>query len=532
MASRLRGWPVKSCAGGLNTFSNATQVEDSESPDLLNVDFSGVGAVKKRLGYQKLTETLPNSGDRIQGTFSYVTTSVRQILYIADGVLYKYDGAGGSTEITGGTFSTTANVNGVQMGTRLYFYDGVTALSYYDGTNVVTTGVSAAPTYPTQGILFNKRQYINSNANKDRVYYSKPLTSAGASTDTGNFTTGTDAGFFGFGEGYEVMGMARQQSYLYVFCKKGIFRVEAVVTAGTLDHSAANISDTVGCQASRSIDNVGNDIFFLDSVVYSLGEIANFTSLRTTNISAKVTSIFENMTLSQISRAAAINYSAEEVYLIAIETEGLGYNDRVLGYSLPYKSWFLWDTLKVNSWLEHIDATNVKHLYFGGDTDAAGYVYEAYKTANDDGAAINAYYYTKEFDSKTFDTEKIYQMWSVQFGGVYGIITIDFLVNGVVQDTINVSTLVSNAGYADGIGSLPLGTYPWGLEFNSPEASPLVPLTSGSWRRHDLDGLEGTTFQFKFSNANVSENFEIKQALVRYIDFSDRPYKVDSTLEV
>lgn len=531
MASKLKTFIITSFAGGLNNYSNPTQVEDSESPDLMNVDFSGIGSIRKRMGYQKLTNTEPNADDHIQGIFSYITSTVNEILYVADGVLYKYDGSGGSTSISGGTFSTSADVNAAQAGDRLYFFDGVTALCYYNGTNVVTTGVTSPPAFPEQGIFFNKRIYVNSTANRDRVYYGDALTSAGASTNTGDFTVDANGGYFGFGLGHEVVGFARQSSYLYVFCKSSIFRVEAVVSSGTLDHTAVPISNSIGCRAPRSVDNVGNDIYFLDSTIYSLGEVANYTSLRTTNVSAKIANIFTGMSQADIAKAAAIYSTEQEVYLLALKVGANGYNDRVIGFSLPYKSWFLWDSFKVNHWLEFIDSNDVKHLYFGSDNDDAAYVFEAYQTTNDDGAAIDAYYYTKEIDSKTFDTEKIYQMWSTQFGGVYGEITIAFLVEGVVVDTVTL-TSGSSTSYADGVGSLPIGTFVFGLEQNSPEASATDPGINNDWRRHDLNGQEGTTFQFKFSNAVVSQSFEIKQALVRYIDFSDRPYKIDATREV
>lgn len=529
MATRLEKALINSFAGGLNVYSNATQVKDDESPDLMNVEFSGIGSVRKRRGYTKLTTSEVSAGDKIQGIFSYKTSSANEILYISDGVLYKYDGSGGSTAVTGGTFSTTAMINAAQVGDRLYFYDGVTALSYYNGTSISTTGVTAAPTYATNGIYFNRRQYINNNSQRDRVYYSKALTSAGASTDTGDFTSGTDAGFFGFGMGFEVVGFARLSNSLYVFCRKGIFRIDPVVSSGTLDHNSTVISNSLGCRAARSIDNVENDIYFLDSTIFSLGEVQNFISLRTTNISARISKIFQGMSQQDIDNAAGIYYSEEEVYLLAINTLGGGYNDTVIGYSLPYKAWFKWDGFRVNHWLEFISSDNVKFLYFGSDDASSSYIYRAFNTVNDDGAAIDAYYFTKEFDMKQFDIEKLFQFWSVQFGGVYGDITVDFLVDGVIQDSITLSS-GNSFNFADGWGSLPWGVFPWGLDFNSPEASASDPGLNNDWRYHDLGGLEGTTFQFKFSNNNIDQSFEIKQATVAHLKFG--PYKRQPEREV
>jgi len=538
MASKVKIAEIKSLVGGLDTYGNPTQVADNASPDMLNVIPVGITAVTGRQGYIKLTDTEIAAGYKGQGIFSYITDTVRQILYVVNGVLYKYDGSGGSTEITGGTFSTTANVKAAQVGSRLYLVDGATALQYYDGTNIVTTGIASAPTKIKQVIYYNKRLYCNTDDNKDRVYYGGALGADGTATNTGNFasTTPAYAGFFGYGSGIEVVGFAKlsqgSTSSLYIFQKNGIARIDPVPTTGTssaLDHISVPVSTSIGCKAAQSIDNVENDVFFLNQTIYSLGEVGTYNSLRTKNVSAKVKSFFESASQSAISSSTAIYDNATEMYLISIQ-DVLGYKDTIIGYSVPYKAWFKWSGLNANSFVDFIDSNGVNHIYFISDNSAKSYVYEMFQGLNDDGVAINKYHKTKEFDLAKFSVEKIFQFWNAQFGGTYGTVTIELYVDGALADSVQLSS-GSSSNTADGIGTGVIATFPITKEGNFTETSAIGTTISNDWRWHTLPtSPNGTTFQFKISNNEIDENFEIKQYSIGYIELPT--YKRSSSREV
>jgi len=482
---------------------------------------TGLTSITGRQGYTKLTTSQIASGHKGQGIFTYITDTARQVLYVSNGVLYKYDGSGGSTQVTGGTFSTTANVKAAQVGTRLYLVDGTTALQYYDGTNIVTTGINSAPTKIKQVIAYNKRLYCNTDDNKDRVYYGGALGSDGTATNTGDFRSASPsyAGFFGFGSGKEVVTFAKINTSLYVFCKDMIQRIDPISTTGTssaLDHTATLISNSIGCRSPQSVDNVDNDVYFMDTTIYSLGEVAQYASLRTKNVSAKVRSFFDGMTQTAIANVSSIYYDKEEMFLTSI-TDVASHQDTVIGYSLPYKAWFKWTGLSINSFIDFIDSNDVKHLYFASDDSSASYIYELFQGLNDDGTAINKYYKTKEFDLGSFNLEKIFQNWNTQFGGVYGVVTVDLYVDGVLADTIPFQSGTSSHT-ADGIGTRPFGTYVLGLEGNYTEASSSGTTISNDWRWHTLTSSPGgSTFQFKISNSILDENFEVKQINLGYI---------------
>lgn len=534
MASKVKVFQIKSVSGSINTYLNPTQVGNDETPDALNTIPIGLTATTGRQGYIKLTTMLVASGYKGQGIFTYITNTTREVLYVVNGVLYKYDGSGGSTAITGGTFSTTNNVRAAQVGTRLYLVDGITALQYYDGSNIVTTGINSAPTKIKQVIAYNKRLYCDSDDNKDRVYYGGALGVDGTATNTGDFqsTAPAYAGFFGFGGGRETVSFAKLSSSLYVFLKDAIKRIDPVATTGTssaLDHTSTDISNSIGCLAAASVDNVDNDVFFLNHTIYSLGEVGTYTSLRTKNVGAKVSSFFEAASRSAIASSSAIYDDSHEMYLISIQ-DAASYKDTVIGYSVPYKAWFKWTGMSVNSFVSFIDANNIQHLYFISDNTAASYVYELFQGVNDDGVAINKYHKTKEFDMALFNIEKIFQFWNAQFGGVYGTITIDFYVDGSLADSVSFQSGASS-NTADGIGTGVLGTFPIGKEGNFTEVSASGTTISNDWRWHTLTSSpNGTTFQIVIRNNNINENFEIKQYSVGYLELP--LYKRSSLREV
>ncbi len=533
MASKIKIAEIKSFVGGINTFASATQVKDNETPDMLNITFTGTSAITKRQGFAKLTSTEISAGHKVQGIFVYQTDSVKEILYISNGKLYKYNGSGGSTQVTGGSFSSSNNVNGCQLGDRLYFADGLTPLCYYNGSIISTSGVSSAPTKIKQMIKFGNRLYANSGDNKDRVYYGGALGADGTATNTGNFSSSTPSfgGFLGFGAGKTVSGFAKKEASLYVFFEDQIQKIDPVSNTGAsdaLDHSNTMISNSLGTRSPRSIENIENDIGFMDSQYYFLGEVANYTTIRTSNISSRVSSLFSAVTQANVSDVAAIYYDKEQKLLISVQVGGEN-NNHIIGYDLPYKAWFYWDTISANSFIDYIDSSNAKHLYFGSDDSGASYVYELFAGLLDDGSAVSSYYKTKEIDMGKFNIEKLYQNWNLLLGSVSGSMTVEFYVDGVLTDTVTFSA--GTTGTNDGVGTLPVGWFAVGTEGNYTENSSTSTPESNLWRWHTLStSPAGTKFQFKFINNNADENFEVEKASVGFLELPY--YKRDSEKQI
>lgn len=131
--------------GGLNTFQDETLIKDSELTDAKNIvlDVDGIQPRPGTLDYGT------DSDSSIQGARGYYkSTGTRELLRVSGGVLKKYVTTT-PTAISGATFSTTNDVTLVQARDNVYVFDGVTNLSYYDGSSITTYTTLSTPAKPT-----------------------------------------------------------------------------------------------------------------------------------------------------------------------------------------------------------------------------------------------------------------------------------------------------------------------------------------------------------------------------------------------
>jgi hypothetical protein len=130
---------------GANLNPDVSQIEDGESPDLLNITLDKDGTPDKRLGYERCFANPLGSG-KINGLIEY-----KDLLIIAHGTkVYKWDYTNTPTEIYSGV--TDSAMRGFVFGGKLYLINGHEYL-VYDGTTcavvspyVPTLTVSTAPT--------------------------------------------------------------------------------------------------------------------------------------------------------------------------------------------------------------------------------------------------------------------------------------------------------------------------------------------------------------------------------------------------
>jgi hypothetical protein len=514
MAAKVKEFIIDNLVGGYNAYVNKTQVRDNESPDMINMDFVGESAIKTRQGFIKYTSSEIVSDHKPTGIFTYDTGASIEVVYSCNTSFYK--GSGG-TNISGITYTADLDTNACQVGDRLYIANGTDDLSYYDGTNTVTTGIASAPADPKFCVFWNKRLYTNDETNPDRVYFGGAMAADGTVANTGNFGSGSPSygGYFGFGKGKKVTGFAKFGSaYLYVFLEDAIYRISPTSGTGTssaLDHTIELVTNSYGAVSHRSIDQVENDIFFLaHDGIYSLGEQPNYVSLRTKELSARVKTLIDSVSASDLKRAAAHYYKHR--YYLSITTGS--YNDRVLVYDTRYQSWTYWDGYKAGAWAVAKDGDDGLHLYFTSDDSSASYIYEAEQGTNDDGSAISWHFYTKCYNQDDFARAKIYQKGRVLFGNVYGVVDID-----VVIDETEITKQMSvgeSSTYSDGWGSLPMGTFPLGLDYNTPDGTTYEDLTNDH-RFFDID-QQGNSIQLKFSGSTLDEACQIEQFQIKYLE--------------
>ena len=513
---------INSLVGGLDTFISATEIDDSSTPDCENVIPYGKGAIRTRLGTTihggEITEDY--SG---QGHFIYIESdNTVEELVIVNGVLKRKNGNSWDT-ISGGTFSTTARVVGAQIGSRLYFADGVTSLCYYDGTEISTDGINSAP-LPSFLIVYNRRLYCNDVDHPDRYYFGGAIVAdTGSAENTGDFRSTSPAygGYAGFGQGKIINGLAKLGNYLIIGLKNEIHRISPTADSGTstaLTHTEELIPSSIGFANHNAIDNVENDLAFLSwSDIYLLGEVASYTSIRTRVISTKVKSIIKSISAENISKTAMI-YSPTYQKIYLAYADGASYNNKILEYDIFYKSWWRHSNICAAAFIEYVDSSNQCYLLYISDNPSNSYCYQMNNTANDAGASISWYWKSKVFDLNGFDILKKFKRWVILFGPIYGTITITIYISG----TGNTSEVqLGSVGGSAGFGCVPYGTIPYGWASNDYT----LETVANDWRwKKIVRPNEGTNIQFKFSGSGVGEAGQIEKIKIYY---NENPLKKD-----
>lgn len=76
---------------GINLSVTPTQIDDHESPDMLNVHLDNRGTPHKRTGYERLFDTYLGDG-KVNGIFDFKKTDgTNEILFAHGGFLYRLD---------------------------------------------------------------------------------------------------------------------------------------------------------------------------------------------------------------------------------------------------------------------------------------------------------------------------------------------------------------------------------------------------------------------------------------------------------
>lgn len=168
-----------------------------------------------------------------------------------------------------GVFSFLTDVDLVQAGGKLWFFNGTSPVRSWNGTTyaVEDTNLNTDPPRGSFGCLHANRLFVSGvPAFPDRVFYSDILSfGPGAWNRTLNW--------FGFenGTGKPIVGMvSMRKDELWIFTSGSIHILHTVSAADrmyltTIQEWAQQVIDPrIGCSARRTIVPVGEDIYFLD----------------------------------------------------------------------------------------------------------------------------------------------------------------------------------------------------------------------------------------------------------------------------
>jgi len=425
----------KDFVGGNNYTYGSRQVNDNESPDAVNCDFKGRTGVGNRAGYTQLgTVSTYNLGKGLAEFHTSVIDQAIKFVSNATNVILSYSTGGAWSDVVGTTFANL-NMDACQGGGKLYTGNGSDVMREWNGSAWADTTNGTKGYFPT---FYNSRIWVKDEQNEDMLNFSGQFTfdNTVVSDKLGDFTTANGGGWIRFkaGSGARITGLKSFKSALYVFLTDSIYRVTPASSANTF--TVELITNAVGCVSHRSIVQVEEDLYFSgQDGVYSLGDVANYTAVRTTNKSAKIQRIFDNLTATQKASLVGCYYKFK--YYLFYTLSGTT-NNACMVYDIRYKAWQDWRNIAGND-AKTITLQGEQRMFF---IENSAKVQEMGVGNDDDGSPINSYWTSKSFDEKLPDVMKFYFDASFLFGTLNGSVDLSVVFND--YDVSATKTLTQN----------------------------------------------------------------------------------------
>lgn len=455
-------------AGGVNSYLGVRQIKDNESPDMINCDFVGKGGIGNRAGYTEIGTTDADYNDGVYGLATlHTATDYKLMRFVQKGttdIKMEHSTDGATWTLVADTFTKDLNIDTCQAADKVYTGNGTDVMhEYTTAAGWAHTANGTIGYFPT---YYSRRLWVVDETYKDRLNFSGQWGAAGGGSELiggvagatadklADFSDAT-AGWisFRYGSGAEIVGIKVFKDNLYVFLRDSIYKLAPSTSANTF--SITQVTSAVGCVSNRSIIQVEEDIYFAaDDGVYALGEVANYVSVRTTNKSAKIKGVFDNLSAANKGKLCAEYFNFK--YHLFYSLYGTS-NDSCIAHDIRYGGWVDWRNMPANDAIVYSDSTNKRYLMIGNPTNSE--VYKMYYGLTDNGTAIQSTFHTKSFDEDLPDIQKVYFDHTFVFGAIEGTMTVVVRFNdNEVATTKSISQVTPQGGLGrDALGVKVLG---------------------------------------------------------------------------
>lgn len=392
--------------GGLNLRYKTDVVQDNQAIDLLNVDFTDVGAIRQRDGYVELTGTaLTNRVDSLAAY--YKADGTKQILAGCGTRLEGISTAGAvvdsETGLAGGpyTFCRFA-APGAETA---YAGNGTDTLRKWDGSSwtapTATVDGVAAQAMPEAGvicILPNSNRMLatgfgTNTAGGPDATASNP--SRGYFSDVQNPESWTTTNWIDWhpGDGEQVMGAVTWRNFTFVFKESKYF----VITGEREDATGNPIFDYyavdtgVGLASRRAVTVAREGVYFMSrtGLYFTNGpEPQLISDLIDPMWRGAPSAYFQSETInhSQITLSSLV-WHDERLYL-SVPTGTATANDRILVFDTPQRWWSLYD-IPASAMVAFRRGAQVEfHFGYSSGGNEIGYV--AVGATDDNGTGITS----------------------------------------------------------------------------------------------------------------------------------------------
>lgn len=382
-SSDIQSLDLPGFTGGLNRDADPFQLEASESPDALNVDFGLRGAVSKRSGFSHVTTTQAElNNDIIVWDIQGGATKILAIAW--DGDIWDYTGT--PTEIDAVTWTAASSeedwpVGVASLNNVLYLTNmrGDAPIKW-DGT---TLTVMTATIFDGTSARFPKAKYLL--AAHDRIFAANVDDGTTKFRSRVHFSDFLDAetwqtpdSYIDFtpDDGQEITAMVQFGEDIVVFKNHN---VQLLSGASTDSFSRFVVDSGVGTVSPRTVKPLGKNLIFFDADSGVHGFDGNGFEL----LSSKINDyILDGINYSYAYKAHAFVYRRK--YYLSVPWGADTYNSRMFVYDDQTQAWTEYDFGVLDA------AVDGQDVYAVGRNSVDG-VCQLFSTLNDDGVAIEAY---------------------------------------------------------------------------------------------------------------------------------------------
>lgn len=455
------------------------------------------------------------------GMSQYKTDSKSELIVACDTGWYRKNG-NSWTLISGKTFTADKDTHFVQAMDRLYGCNGVDGLCYYDGSTI--TEVTGASLGNFSGVAskleyaYNRLWALDASF-KGKVWYSNPMADDGTMGNFGTFDVNLaanpvkNAGYIEpkKGSGTQVVDIREDGGSLWLLDKKRVRKI-GTPTDNT-DKSVAFpievVSSDLGGISPRGTVKTLNDFWLYSGEnLYTNGEVAQFTSPRTTAKSGRIRSELQSVTLAGMSKVA-LGYFKEKIYFAyqmgACNDHVIVLDTRLNAWSAPFTGW------DIGAFLDYDDDGIHRFL---GMSASESYIYELAVGTDDAGQAISSVFETISTDCGLPGLVKRFAFIDVFYGMLFGLLTYEVFIDEVSSVTGSLQIGQSNT-VPSGIGTRPIGTFPIGQEYDENTTYPA--LRQNSSFRIDCGYAAGSRVSVRFTNNAAGEQFKINSLVIFHL---------------
>lgn len=188
-----------------------------------------------------------------------------------------------------------------------------------------------------------------------------------------------------------ITGMHPLGEYMAIFKEDSIWMAydSGLDAFGLQTYAIRQVVDGVGCVANSSIKAVrGNLIFLAEDGLYRFdGASVSRVSNDPKTGQDRLKDFWPTITAGRRPFAAAAHWSTKNCYLLSVTTNGLNANNKTLCWDYDDDTFWLWDNIDAQHWLEDEAADDNQILYFG---DSNGRIFQFGVGHTDNGAAISS----------------------------------------------------------------------------------------------------------------------------------------------